>query len=119
MFAPPSPAAAPGSRRWWRSQRPAAACRSGVQQGAARLSAAWTCGSGWVVLKPQEFLEARTAGRPLLGKAGGAFHRREGAKYTAAARTSPLGPRWRGPRRRRISLGDNGQGQWEAEQTPA
>src|SRR2546426_10272233 len=39
IFAPPSPAAAPGSRRWWRPQCPAAACRSGAPQGAARLSA--------------------------------------------------------------------------------
>ena len=39
--------------------------------------------------------------------------RRKGAKDTAAARTSPLGSRWRGRRRRQILLGEYGQGQWE------
>jgi hypothetical protein len=37
----------------------------------------------------------------------------------AAARTSPMGPRWHGLNRRRISLADNGQEKWEVGRTPA
>ena len=44
---PPPPAAAARSRCQRLLQHAAPACRSGAQQGAARLSAVWTCGSGW------------------------------------------------------------------------
>ncbi len=54
-----------------RPQHAAAACRSGAQQGIARQGAVWTCGSGWVTLKPQRFPRARVSGRPSWGKRGG------------------------------------------------
>jgi hypothetical protein len=50
-------------------------------------------------------------------KLGGTISKRhfshEGAQYAAAAPTSPLGSRWRGRRRTRRVLGDNGPGHWE------
>ena len=78
---PPAPAAAARSRRGRRPQYAAAACRSGTQQGLARLSVVWTGGAGGVRLRTQEFPGARASGRPV-GKAEGADFKRHftGAK---------------------------------------
>jgi hypothetical protein len=108
-----TPGAAARSRRWRLPQHAAAACQSGSKLGVARQCAVWTCGSGWVRMAFQRFAGAKASGRPVSGKLGGTISngisQREGAKYTAAARTSPMGPRWRGLHRTRIFLGDNGR----------
>ena len=46
-------------------QHATAACESGAQQGVARLSAGWTCRSGWVTVESQGFPRARASGRPV------------------------------------------------------
>jgi hypothetical protein len=54
----PSPAAAARSQRSQRQRLPrhaAAACPRGAQQGAARLCALWTAGSGWVTAELRGF----------------------------------------------------------------
>ena len=90
--------------------RPAAATarlrrRPLLVRGIARRSTVWTGGAGWGTVR---------WGRQGEGGFHTALHRRDGAQYPAAARTSPLDPRWRGLRRTRIALGGGGLGQWEA-----
>ena len=93
----PAPAAAARSPRRRLPQHPAAARRSGAQQGVARLFALWTCDSGCLRMAFQGFAGAAASARPVSGKLGGGdfkrYSQREGAKYTAVARTSPIGPR--------------------------
>src|SRR5262249_32649649 len=64
--------ALPGCRPWLTAMVASPAPNGCLpQQRAARLRAAWTCGSGWVALKRQAFRGVRTSARPVLGKAGG------------------------------------------------
>ena len=120
---PPPPAAATCAQRGRLPQHAAAARPSGAQPGGARQGTAWTCRSGWGTVERQggtgsEGLEA-VRRESLGGTISNGIARRKEGKYTAAARTSPTGPRWRGLGRTRSVLGDNGQGQWEVGRTPA
>ena len=65
---------------------------------------------------------ARGSGRPDWAGGGGTIANGmscKGTKYTAAARTSPMGARWRGRRRTPIALGEGGPERWEVERRPA
>jgi hypothetical protein len=119
----PPPAAAARARCWRLPQHPAAARRSSAQPGVARLCAVWTCRSRWVTVERQGFPGVEVSKRPVGKSWGGrfqtGFHRCKRAKYTAAARTSPMDPRWRGLRRTRISLSEGELEQWEGGRTPA
>ena len=67
-----------------------------------------------MTLRGQEFFRCEGLGAGHREKLGGTISNGissyEGATYAVAARTSPLGARWRGLRRTRRVLGDNGQG---------
>ena len=74
----PPLAATPHSRRQRRPQYPAAACRSGVQQGVARQCAVWTCGSGCIRLRTQGIPGARALGEGSVKPISNGILRRKG-----------------------------------------
>jgi hypothetical protein len=91
-------AAAPRARDRQRPLHAAAACHSRSHQGVARHGAVGTGGAGAVTGAPLGCFRVEGLGTAT------AWPRSTGATDTAAARTSPLGPRWRGLRRTQRSL---------------
>ena len=98
-------------------RRPPKAARSKAWQGFAQSGQADQDGPGWRI--------RGCAARSLRNGRGGKAERlregdlRQGATYTAAARTSPMSPRWRRLHRKRRPLGKGEQGQWAAGRRPA